>query len=234
MRHQLSSLGLIRRSLAVLTIPLSVGALSVPAHASILVPGPGASVPDTFGLTSGLTLLASQNSGTVTATGGELIFSVESAVYKDTNNTFGAGDLDFVYQVTNGASSPDSVSRVTAINFTGSSTDVGYTPNGASLPGGSFINGTVAPQLVDRLSADVVGFTFNAPATTPITPGAASTVLVIESNATQFTTGYVNVIDGGVGTAPAFAPVPEPTTGALAIGFLSLGCLRRRRGNSKR
>lgn len=236
MTRQLNILGLVRRSLAIFAIAPLAGALTAPARASVLFPGPGAFSPDTFTIPPGATLLAEQNSGTVTSTGGALVLSVESAVYTDPDNTFGAGDLDFVYQVSNSASSPDSIGRVTATNFTGFATDVGYTTTGSSLPGGAFVNGTVAPQLVDRVSADVVGFTFDSPATTPISPGAVSTVLVIETDATRYTAGDVNIIDGGVVSVNAYAPtaVPEPTTGALAIGLLSLGCLRRRRGNSNR
>lgn len=234
MTRQLNILGLVRRSLAIFAIAPLAGALTAPARASILVPGPGEFFPDTFTIPAGATLLADQNSGTVTSSGGALVLSVESAVYNDPDNTFGAGDLDFVYQVSNSASSPDSIARVTATNFTGFSTDVGYTTTGSSLPGGIFVNGTVAPQLVDRVTADVVGFTFDS--TSPISPGTVSTVLVIETNATRYTAGDVNIIDGGVVSVNAFAPtaVPEPTTGALAIGLLSLGCLRRRRGNSNR
>jgi len=231
----LNNLGLVRRSLAVLALWPLVGALTTPAQASVLIPGPGEDPPDIFALTSGLTLLADENSGTVTSTGGALTFSVESAVYKDQSNTFGAGDLDFVYQVTNSVTSPDSIARVTAINFTGFDTDVGYTTNGASLTGGIFANGLVAPATVDRVSPDVVGFSFSTPPNIPISPGLESNVLVIETNATSFTTGAFNVIDGGVATVNSYEPsVPEPTTGALTIGLLSLGCLRRCRGNSKR
>jgi hypothetical protein len=43
----------------------------------------------------------------------------EAAVYSDPNNTFGAGDLDFVYQVSNNAGSTDSIARLTATNFSG-------------------------------------------------------------------------------------------------------------------
>jgi len=201
------------------------------ADGSLLPPGPGAFPPDIFSL-SGLTLLASSNSGSVVAVGGKYTFTLTAAVYSDPGNIFGAGDLDFVYQVSNSASSVDSIGRVTAIDFTGFSTDVGYTPSGSTLPGGLFVDGTVAPELVDRVSADVVGFSFNAPLTLLVGPGQTSTVLVIETDATNFTAGNVNLIDGSVSQVNAFQPtvVPEPTSFALlglGIGFTILAGFRQ-------
>jgi hypothetical protein len=79
-------------------------------------------------------------------------------------------------------------------------------PAGASLPGGLFVNGTVTPELVDRYTADNVGFGFNAPLGVTIPPGATSVVLVIHTNAANFKTGKVNIIDGGVSTVNGFMP----------------------------
>ncbi|HEY1629437.1 MAG TPA: hypothetical protein VGF52_06240 [Tepidisphaeraceae bacterium] len=221
---------MIRSGFALFAVALFGGILTAPAQASVLTPGPGASPPDIF-IPVGATLLASNNSGTVTSSSGTLIFDMASAVYSDPSNTFGAGDLDFMYQVATSASSLDSIERVTAINFTGFLTDVGYTPTGSSLPGGLFVDGSAAPELVDRvLPGDVVGFSFNAPLTLPVTPGQTSTVLMIETDATNFTTGHVNVTDGGVSTVDAFQPAPAPEpAGMLAMSLLLAGFARRRR-----
>jgi hypothetical protein len=43
----------------------------------------------------------------------------EAAVYSAPPNTFGAGDLDFVYQVSNDADSVDFIGRLTASGFLG-------------------------------------------------------------------------------------------------------------------
>jgi hypothetical protein len=67
------------------------------AHANTLAPG-GSGSPDVFSGLSGLTLLAS--SSLVTVNGGDN-WDFNEAVYSDPNNTFGAGDLDFMFQVTN-------------------------------------------------------------------------------------------------------------------------------------
>jgi hypothetical protein len=200
-------------------------------QASVITPGPGASPPDIF-TCAGCTLLASTIStwtnSTTTMSG-----TYEAAVYSDPGNTFGAGDLDFVYQVSNNAGSTDSIGRLTDVSFLGWSTDVGYIIAGSSL-GSSFVDGTVAPELVDRVSpGDSVGFSFNSPLTTLIAPGQTSTVLSIETNATAFAPGDMNIIDGGVSTVAAYEPavsstVPEPNFAALlGIGLLALAGIRQ-------
>ncbi len=191
------------------------------AHASVLTPGTGGQLPDIFSGCAGCTLLASHDTGVVTASSGgvTLSFDLVSAVYSDPNNTFGAGDLDFMYQVTNLASSNDSIGRVTVTNFTGFQTDVGYNLTGSTFPGSPFAtDGTVAPGLVDRNTASTIGFGFAVPPLYALVgPGQASTVLVVETNATNFQLGQANVIDGQAVPTDAFGPagtpsVPEPST----------------------
>jgi PEP-CTERM motif len=101
--------------------------------------------------------------------------------------------------------------------------------------GGS--HGTVAPQLVDRVTAGTVGFSFNAPFTIPVSPGTTSTVLIIQTNATNFEPGAANIIDGSVASVGAFAPsgtttrpTPEPSSLMLfGTGLLTVaGALRRK------
>src|SRR5438045_877231 len=98
---------------------------SVAANATVLTPGTGGQLPDIFTGCTGCTLLATHDTGLVTGTfnGLTLNFDLVSAVYSDPSNTFGAGDLDFFYQVTNEASSTDSIGRVTATDFKGFLTD---------------------------------------------------------------------------------------------------------------
>ena len=131
---------------------LSTLALNGAAEASVITPGPGASPPDVFGFTcpgAGCpTLLASTTSGWTNTTS-TMSGTYEAAVYSDPTNTFGAGDLDFVYQVSNNAGSTDSIARLTATNFSGWDTDVGYATNGSAL-GSSFVDGTWAPHDVGR------------------------------------------------------------------------------------
>jgi len=190
------------------------------------------------GLTSAApgTLLASLSAPYVSSLG-TTAGTLNSAVYREAGGT-----LDFYYQVTNNTTAPncgaagqpacDPLSRETDTTFTGFTTSVGYRTDGGSIAGG-FVNGSVAPVTADRNSVgDVVGFSFNPPDAAKIQPGQTSDVLVISTNATNFTSGNASVIDGGVTTVKAFEPTsatPEPVTFVLTgMGLLTLAGLRRR------
>lgn len=215
-----------------------IGMLVPNAHAALLgtVPTlPGDTV--TPGLATGPagTLLASQ-AVTFTSTLGLNSGTLASAVYRETGGT-----LDFYYQVTNNLTSTncgtagkpacDPLSRETDTMFTGFTTALGFRIDGGTL-GGVFVNGTVIPVTGDRNGVgDVVGFSFNPPESAKIQPGQVSSVLVISTNATNFTAGNASVIDGGTTTVAAYQPsgvVPEPASLALiGGGLLALAGLRR-------
>jgi hypothetical protein len=149
-----------------------------------------------------------------------------SAVFSE-----GGGTLDFYYQLVSSSNSIDGIARATDTNFAGFLTQVGFRTDGGSLLGGLFTNGTVPPVTADRgFGGDVVGFNFQPPVSAEILPGQTSLVFVISTNATNFTSGNLSIIDGGVVTVSAFAPaVPEPESiGLLAIGLLVLGAVHPR------
>lgn len=195
----------------VLLKALLVGFALMAIHAAVLVAPISGQFPDTFGACTGCTQLA-YISSTVASINGTFTATLNTAVYSDPGNTFCAGCLDFVYQVVNSSSSPDNLGRVTVNSFKGWEVDAGYSTAGEPAAGGTaFPTGTIAPGLVDRNTDDTVGFQFTSSPSTAIAPGSTSTVLVVETNATSYTTGNMSVLDGGVATVAAF----EPTTATV-------------------
>ena len=71
---------------------------------------------------------------------------------------------------------------------------------------------------------------FNFPAAGEIIPGETTVLLVIETNARHYTTGFVSAQDGTAGFGFAYAPaVPEPSSLALlGSGLTMAGALIRR------
>jgi hypothetical protein len=192
-------------------------ALGSVASATVLTPGTSNAAPDAFS-NAGWTLLAS--TGTQALSSGTFSANATAWVYSDTSNTFCSGCLDFVYQVMR-TGGTDTIERITAGSFAGFSTDVGS----VTLSAG------VTPSTVDRSSAGtVVGFNYQGASALSGTQGTQ--LLVIETNATQYTSGLMSVQDQQTVNGVSFAPttVPEPVSMSLLGGGLAvLGLLRFRR-----
>ena len=180
------------------------------AQAIVLDPG-GSGSPDLLSLGAGSTLVA--NTGSLSFSNIAFSGTIDEWVYKDTANTFGSGDLTWVIQVVNSPSSSDAIGQVTAGNFASFMTDVG--DNG----------GANAPDLVDR---DTPGHTigFSWAETGGLVQGDMSDLLLIDTNASRFTTGTLAVIDSQTSDLTGYepSPVPEAATWAMMlIGFAGLG-----------
>jgi len=135
-------------------------------------------------------------------------------------------NLDFYYQFSNSADSANAVARLTAASFEGFSTDVYQTAAGFDL----FQPGTNPADTADRSSnGRVVGFNFIPGTQNALDPGETSYIMVIRTDASQYTQGSMGIIDGSGTTALAFAPIPEPETYALMLAGLGLLGFARRR-----
>jgi hypothetical protein len=119
------------------------------------------------------------------------------------------GGLTFIYSfhVSSGL-----VEHVTGAPFTGFLTDVSFDNSG----------GTIAPATANRGPVGRV-VSFNG----QWLPGQDSAILIINTDATAFTSGTIGIIDGGAQTLVGFAPVslaPEPASLLLfSSTLMSLG-----------
>jgi hypothetical protein len=155
--------------------------------------------------------------------------SVSSAVFLEPTGT-----LDFYYQIANNASSASPIARETDISFTGFLTYLGFRLESRNFA--IFVDGTVFPITGDRNSSGSdVGFNFGPADAQKIGPGLTSKVLVISTDATNFASGNVSVMDGGSATVASFQPldstqVPEPSSLALlGSGLLGVASAIRRK-----
>jgi hypothetical protein len=219
-----------KRAIVSLAATAALLAVLPSAHATSLAPNtttgvtPSAWVmPSVSG--SGFGFIDSKTS-TVTA-GSNYTATVTSAVFRENGGT-----LDFLYQVTNHSGSNDSLSSLVLSSFSGLTTDV-FTTSGPI--GGYFSAPTsstaYAATRTNGLANDKsVTFSFSS----KLDPGTTSSVLVIQTNATNYSTGSGGVTNSIETNALVFAPTPEPTSLALfATCFLGLGgasAWRRRKG----
>ena len=217
--------------LAAIAFALASGASAYPlSGTTALADIPGNALPGNATGDNPGTLLADMTEPwSFTTTAGTTSGTLRTAVFRESSGT-----LDFYYQVSNDASSKTSIGRESNTFFDGFLTSVGFRTDGSSdamLAPAGFANGTMAPDLTDR-NAGVIGFNFSLVVTDKIAPGETSNILIISTNAMNYTKGNAELLDGGATTVAAFQPtsVPEPTTMALlGGGLLALAGIRRYR-----
>lgn len=184
-------------SLTAAAAPLGVGGLLFPAPAA---PDPTGGVLIAGGVP--VPFASTNYSGTLTS----------SVIAGDPSNLLGG--LTFTYLLASDASSINMISRLTVNGYAGFMTDASY----QSPPMG------IMPAYADRLTADVVGFSFiSFPVGAGlISPGSHSALLVVQTDAPAFTTSFASVIDGTVVSPPIYAPIPEPATAVFVLSLLIL------------
>jgi hypothetical protein len=188
-------------SISVLAVLLALVCFTSVGYASLIAPGGNVAPPSVL-TESGVLIPAtfliepfstSSYSGTFT-----------TAVFRQASGT-----LDFLYGVSSDPSSIDNIERLTATNFTGFTTDVGFETSGG-----------IAPIEADRsVGGNTVGFNFGLPPV-GIAHGQSSDILIIRTNATGYRPGIANIIDGNIASVDAWAPSPEPVSSSLLLGGL--------------
>jgi hypothetical protein len=135
----------------------------------------------------------------------------------DPANTFGQTDLTFVFQV---QSTGSPIDRFTSNDFTSFNTDVSYALSNAA---------DIVPTNVDRPTAATIGWTMGS----FVPSGKETALLIVRTDATQFTTSIGSVIDGEVASGAVYGPFnsalsPEPASLAFLAGCGMLGLRRRK------
>jgi hypothetical protein len=209
-----------RKILAAFAAAASLVLFGPAARAAVLTPGT-IFPPDTLTLGAGATSVAF-TSGSFTSSAGASDFTgtFQERVFSDPTNTFGAGDLTWLIQVTNNGPSP--LAFVTSASFLGFQTDVGQ-----NLAFSSLLD--ERPTFVSRdlsFGGQFIAFRWGFPGLDRFFP---SSVLEIETDATSFTTGRLievsNGPGGGVSEESAFAPATIPLPAALPLFATGIGAL---------
>lgn len=233
----------LRKIIAVLAGLAAFAAVS-PAHAQYATLTPGGMVSPIASLTAtqafaGSTFYASlDNQVTVPSVVGTLdpAGNVTTDVYKLNN---GSGFI-FAYTINANAGNNDTFTSLKAFNFSGLSTQVGYTSNATSTGTKNTTPG-VAPDSATRTNKGTGPNSVVFNITSGVGAGSSSQTLLIRTNAGGIIQTSTNqVTDGISSTFTSYSPdgtiAPEPASFAV-FGIVGLGVLglmvRARRGKTQ-
>jgi hypothetical protein len=212
-------------SVIALGLLVAIFAFASLANATLLTPGGSAALSGvTVG--AGSTLEASVTDPYNVGTGGNQdVGSVTEWVVADSTNPFGAGDLDFIYQVT--SLTVGDASKLTLSNYSSLTTFVGDGVGATCAVCTGDVAGTVAPS-GSVINNGAGGVSFNYP--TVISPGGSSYLMYIQTSASAYVAGNIAVIDNTTANLSGFAAAPEPgSVGLLLGGLFGLGLFVTRR-----
>ncbi len=194
------------------------------------------------GLPVGTTILASESSpyfgsAAFPGPGYNITGNIISAVVQLPNTS----GLDFLYQITNDASSLASVTQPEVLDVSNAyTTSVGYlTGSGITGVGAPFVGtGSIVPfggisRALYATPQTELEFDFTKNGNSALTslpsfaPGTQSVVFVVQTNASEYTQGLAYSQDGGASNrVAAYVPsgqvVPEPSCVAGLLGLISM------------
>jgi hypothetical protein len=211
----------LKRSSFVLVLAAFLSLTPLRSEAAALLPGGTSVVPDLAAALAPGTLLDYLISPFVTNTG-SITGALSTAVYRNSTGT-----LDYYYQVSSNSTSTTNISGVSGFNFGSAPVNVQYRTDAFGI----FSASTSKPLTASRAAdGSEVFFWFGPPWTgyNKIAAGETSSVLMIGTNSTQYMRGGSLVQNSGWVVVPAFQPVPEPSSIALAlIGLVGSFGVRR-------
>ncbi len=186
------------------------------ANATIVTPGGATVAASSIAVGGASTTLLTLGSTAFSSVPPSYAGSVNEWVVLDSNTN----ELDFIYQVTETSNGGGGIETMSVTNFSSTINNVGYTTGYGIAP-------TLPSSDISGVSqtGGAVNFDFGSGL-----PVGTTVDLIVQTNATQSTGGYINFNDGGVASVSGYGPAPEPgSVGLLLGGLFGVGLFVTRR-----